>query len=200
MRFTERSEGTRTAILRAARRQFAERGHESTTIRSVAAEAGVDPSMVMRYYGNKAGLFDAAIDVDLRLPEPAGQDRAHVGRTLAEHFVNRWEGELADLAITLLLRTAATHPASAERVREVFDKQVLAMVSTLTGGGPETGRRAAMVSAQLLGVALTRYVLRLGPIAAMDSTTLVGTLAPVLQHYLTGELDTEHLDGEEADR
>ena len=39
---------------------------------SVAAAARIDPSMVMRYYGSKQGLFAAAAHVDLLLPDLSG--------------------------------------------------------------------------------------------------------------------------------
>lgn len=64
-----KSERTRLAILRAAKDQFAEHGYDRTNIRAVAAQASIDPSMVMRYFGNKEGLFAAAVDVDLQLPD-----------------------------------------------------------------------------------------------------------------------------------
>ena len=64
-----RSEGTRRAILGAARATFAARGYEQTTIRAVAAQAGVDASMVMRYFRSKAGLFTAAVTMDLQVPD-----------------------------------------------------------------------------------------------------------------------------------
>src|SRR3984957_14074976 len=64
-----RSEGTRRAILGAARAMFAERGYEQTTIRAVAAQAGFDASMVMRYFKSKAGLFTAAITTNLQVPD-----------------------------------------------------------------------------------------------------------------------------------
>ncbi|WP_442817233.1 helix-turn-helix domain-containing protein [Streptomyces sp. NBC_01334] len=59
-------------MLEAARRRFAAHGYERTAIRAIAADAGIDPSMVMRYYGNKSHLFDAALDVDLYPPDLAG--------------------------------------------------------------------------------------------------------------------------------
>jgi DNA-binding transcriptional regulator YbjK len=64
-----RSEGTRRAILGAARAMFAARGYELTTIRAVAARAGVDASMVMRYFQSKAGLFAAAVTTDPEVPD-----------------------------------------------------------------------------------------------------------------------------------
>jgi AcrR family transcriptional regulator len=188
MPVTERSARTRSAILAAARQSFAAHGYQATTIRAVAAAAGVDPSMVMRYYGSKAGLFRAAVDVDLQLPELAGQPPQQLGEVLARHFITRWEGRLADDAITLLLRSAVGRDDAAEQMRTIFAAQVLSTIESVLGRSPDTARRAGMVGSQLLGLALTRYVLRLPPVAAMDAPTLVATVTPVLQHYLTGEL------------
>jgi len=64
-----RSEATRRAILDAARAIFASRGYEQATIRAIASEAGIDASMVMRYFGSKAGLFAAAASVTLEAPD-----------------------------------------------------------------------------------------------------------------------------------
>lgn len=189
MPFTQRSEKTRTAILTAARRLLAHKGYEGATIRAVAAEAGIDPSMVMRYYGNKEGLFAAAVDVDLQLPSASSCPREQLGGVLAEHLISRWEGELADELLTLLLRSAATTPPAAEQLRRVFAHQIVGFVQEIVGDGPETRRRAAMLSSQVLGVALCRYVLELPPLVAMEADTLVAILGPVLQHYLLGDLE-----------
>jgi AcrR family transcriptional regulator len=189
MAFTARSEPTRTAILTEARRLLAEKGYEGTTIRAVAAAAGVDPSMVMRYYGNKEGLFGAAVDLDLHFPDAAGWPREELGIRLARHVVARWEGELSDELIRLLLRSATTNAAAAEQLRAVFGGQVLRFVQQVAGGDtPEVVRRASMLATQVVGVALCRYVLELPPVVAMDADTLVAMLAPVIQHYLTGDL------------
>jgi AcrR family transcriptional regulator len=191
MTFTQRSEKTRTAILTAARRLLASRGYEATTIRAVAAEAGIDPSMVMRYYGNKEGLFAAAVDVDLHLPKAGELPRDRVGELLARHYIARWEGELSDQFITLLLRSAGTNRAAAEQFQLIFDDQLLAFVRELTGDGPDAARRAAMVSSQVLGLSYCRYILELPAVTALDPETVARTLGPVLQHYLTGDLDAE---------
>ena len=186
MPFSPRSQATRDAILAAARAQFSARGYDATTIRSVAAEAGIDPSMVMRYYSNKDGLFDAAIDVDLALPDLAAVPARQRGAVLARHLVDRWEGSQADGALVLLLRSVATKPAAAERVRAVFAGQVLQMVRRVVADPAEAPVRAAMVSSQVLGVALCRHVVGIPPLAGLDGESLVAVLAPVLQHHLTG--------------
>ena len=80
-RTPRRSDATRTAILDAARERFAADGYDRATIRAIARDANIDPSMVMRYYGNKEGLFAAAVAIDLKLPDPASlsPDRAGQG-------------------------------------------------------------------------------------------------------------------------
>ena len=189
MAFTARSEQTRSAILLAARQLLAEKGYEGTTIRAVAAEAGIDPSMVMRYYGSKEGLFGAAVDVDLRLPRAGQWPRERLGEMLASHVVSRWEGDLSDDLITMLLRSAGTNSAAAERLRSVFQHQVEGLVQEVAGPGPDARHRAGMISTQILGLALCRYVLELPPVVAMDGATLTKILGPVLQHYLFGDLE-----------
>ncbi|TYB50638.1 TetR/AcrR family transcriptional regulator [Nonomuraea sp. PA05] len=185
MAFTERSAATRNAILSAARKLLVERGYEAMTIRAVASLVGVDPSMVMRYYGSKAGLFHAAVDVDLQLDKLARPPRERLGELIVRHFLSRWEGEQADDVLILLLRSASTNPTAAERMREVFATQITALVARLTGA-PDAEHRAALASTQLLGLALTRYVLRFPPMADADVDTLARDIGPVVQHYLTG--------------
>jgi AcrR family transcriptional regulator len=189
MAFTERSAATRNAILSAARKLLTERGYEGTTIRAVASVVGVDPSMVMRYYGSKAGLFGAAVDLDLHLDKVPQPQVDRLGETIIRHFLSRWEGDLSDEVITLLLRSASTNPMAAQHVRSVFETQIATFVMRMTGHeATEATHRAGLASTQLLGLALTRYVLELPPVVSMDTETLVQNLSPVLQYYLVDDL------------
>src|SRR3954467_2586493 len=88
---SRRSEATRNAILAAARERFATDGYERATIRAIAKDAHIDPSMVMRYYGNKEGLFAAAVALDLRLPDLGAIPHEEFGRALVTHFPGLWE-------------------------------------------------------------------------------------------------------------
>jgi AcrR family transcriptional regulator len=189
MPFTDRSAPSRSAILAAARDLLVKRGYAATTIRAVAAEAGVDPAMVMRYYGSKDGLFAAATDIDLALPSPEGVPADQSGRVLAGHVLRRWEGELADELVILLLRSAGTHDAAAEQLRTVFGQQVAGYVRQVIHDAPDWERRAGLIATQVLGVALCRYVLRLPPVAAMPAEELAAAIGPTLQRYLFGDLD-----------
>src|SRR5580765_6030282 len=104
-----RSDRTKAAILRATRERLAAQGYDRTTIQAVAADAGIDPSMVMRYFGNKAQLFDAALDIDLRLPDLTAAAPQELPRMLVRHFLERWESDPGDDALLVLLRSAVTN-------------------------------------------------------------------------------------------
>lgn len=158
------------------------------TIRAVAGEVGVDPSMVMRYYGNKAGLFSAAVETDLLLEKVPLKPRAQLGVALARHFLSRWEGDLSDDALALLLRSAVTNSEAADRMRHIFNSQVTTFVRTCVDDETDAQRRAGLIGSQLMGLALARFVLKLPPVVAMDTDDLVDSVAPVLQHYLTQDL------------
>ncbi|HEX2301187.1 MAG TPA: TetR family transcriptional regulator [Pseudonocardiaceae bacterium] len=187
MAFTHRSLAAREAILAAARARFTEQGYDRTTIRQVASDADIDPSMVMRYYGNKEGLFAAAVDVDLRLPDLAALPRDEVAGVLANHFVTMWGSDRGG-PLSILLRSAVTREEAAERLRSVFSGQVVAMVRRLLGEGPETEARAGLLSTQLLGIALTRYVLRLPPVVGMDDEQVVAITTEFVDRILRGPL------------
>ncbi|MEU7312886.1 TetR family transcriptional regulator [Streptomyces sp. NPDC007083] len=177
-----RSATTRTAILEAARERFAADGYERATIRAIARDAGIDPSMVMRYYGNKEGLFAAAVAVNLDLPDPGALPRERIGHTLVAHFLRIWEG---DGELTALLRVGATNEAGAQRMQRIFQEQLLPVVREIHPDPEQAPVRAALMASQLLGLGLTRYVLRLPPAVALDREEIVAWLGPTLQRYLT---------------
>ncbi|MEU4173096.1 TetR family transcriptional regulator [Streptomyces sp. NPDC026665] len=177
-----RSDRTRAVILDAARRRFAAHGFERTTIRAVAADADIDPSMVMRYYGNKAQLFDAALDIDLDLPDLSAVPAGDRPEALVRHFLRRWEHDEAGDTLLLLLRSAVTNEHAAERMHAIFATQVAPALAR--AAGPEQAARAGLVSAQLLGLALTRYILRIPTVADLSPEQIVATLAPAIRATL----------------
>lgn len=183
MAFTDRSRPAREAILRAARARFGEEGYDRATVRAIAADAGVDPSMVMRYFGSKRELFALAVEFDLGLPDLSAVPRDRIGEVLATHLLSRWEG---DDGLKILLRTAVTDDDVAERMRTIFAAQLVPLAARLTDDPADAVTRAGLVSTQALGVAMCRYVLRLPPVVALTPAELVGWIAPTLQRYLAG--------------
>ncbi|GIJ27776.1 TetR family transcriptional regulator [Micromonospora qiuiae] len=183
-----RSDATRAAILRAARERFAADGYDRATIRAIAADARIDPSMVIRYYGSKEELFATAAEFDLRLPDLSDVPPDRLGAALVSYFFTRWE---EDSTLPALLRTASTNPSAAERVREIFANQLSTAVARLVADPAEAPRRAALVASQLLGVALTRYVLRLPPMVDIPTADLITWLSPTVQRYLRAAPGTD---------
>lgn len=186
-RFGPRSAPARRAILEAARARFAEDGYEKTTIRAVAADAGVDPAMVMRYYGSKADLFDATVRVTSDLEDLTQVPREEIGWRLARAILGRWErGENKPEAAAL--RAAPTHPEAARSVQRTFDDHLLPALRRAFPDDPDIETRAGLVLTQGIGTALLRYVLEIEPVASMDFETLIEAVGASLQRHLTAPL------------
>lgn len=177
----KKSDRTKAIILAAAREQFAKAGFERATIRAIAADANIDPSMVMRYFGNKNQLFAAAAEFDLQLPDLSDVERNQVGVRLVAHFLDRWE---RDEALVVLLRSSMTNDEAAQRMRKIFSLQLRPVVASVNPD--DAPRRAGLIATQVLGLALCRYVLRLPPIVAMSRQDVVAWLGPTVQRYLDG--------------
>ena len=177
-----KSDRTRAAILEAARELFAAEGYERATVRDIAAKASIDPALVIRYFGSKEALFVRAADIELRMPDLAAAPGSR-GEAIVRHFLSIWEGEGGNPGMTILLRSAASNPVAAEKLRDVFARQVLPALGRAGGGDPG---RAGLVSSQLLGLALCRYVFELPPVVAMPVERIVREVGETVQRYLDG--------------
>lgn len=184
--FTGRSAQSRAAILAAARARFATDGYEKTTIRAIAADAGIDPSMVIRYYGSKAELFEASAAIDLALRDPAAPhaDPEHVAEEYAQTFMSRWEGGTNEVE-QLLIRTALTHKDAVGQVQRIFDEQIKPPILAVLRDDPDAELRAALVMTQTLGVAVCRYLLGLEPIASAEPVVLERAIRDAVRLHLT---------------
>ena len=193
---------TREAILDAARRSFAARGYDGTTIRGVAADARVNPALVHHFYGTKEGLFAAAMKLPV-LPSDllsrafsAARDRfgddfeAHLGEVMVGTMLRAWDVTEVRTAFLGLLRTAATTDRGLAMLREFITSTILASMVRAAGLADHAeGRyRAALVGSQVVGLGFTRYLLRLEPIASASTEDLGAAIGPTVQRYLTGDL------------
>jgi len=181
----QRGEATRAAILVAAKERFAADGYERATIRAIAADAGTDPALVVRYYGSKDQLFALVADVDLRIPRFDDLPRSQVGAALVSHFLDRWE---EDESLQALMRTAVNKVDANERLRKVFAQQITPAIGNLADDAKTAQQRAGLVASQLMGLALTQYVLRLPPVARFKREEIVSFIGPTIQRYILGEL------------
>jgi AcrR family transcriptional regulator len=184
---TAKSQRTKATILKAAQQLFAEQGYERSTVRDIAAQAAIDPAMVIRYFGSKEGLFARATAFDLRLTDLTVIAKRDIGRTLVGHFLEVWEGSLSNGSLISLLRAAASNEDAANTVRAIFGGQVVPMLTQLVPPA-ELPLRAGLVATQIMGLAVTRYILKVPPVVAMGRAQIVHLLGPTMQRYVVGKL------------
>jgi AcrR family transcriptional regulator len=184
---------TREAIARAARDQFAEVGYDRATMRKIAAAAGVDPALVVHFYGSKEALFHEVMALPPAVADALGSlaegDRATVGRRLAQTAVGVLENPLTRSIVLGRIRSASSHPEAAELVRETVTRDMLRLASGLGSDQPEL--RASLIGSHVVGVAFARYVVKVEPIASVDSAKLVELLAPDFQRWLVEPLSQD---------
>jgi len=179
---------TRGQILEAARESFAAKGFRSTTIRGVAADAGVDAALVHHYFGTKDDLFVASLEIPIDPRQAlaavfaAGLDDA--GERLLATVLSVWDEPEGRRPLVALVRSSLGDPGSTllqdGLVRVIFK----ALADHLPEGEGEL--RASLVATQMLGLILGRYVLGLEPLASLPRDEVVALVGPTLQRYLSG--------------
>jgi AcrR family transcriptional regulator len=181
----------REAILAAAAHQFSELGYDRTSMRAVAAEAGVDQALIAHYFGSKHQLFIAAVEFPLDpakvLPEMLAGDRATIGMRLARAQLTQLEDPDARKRLTGLVRAASTEPQAARMMREFLNREMITPVAQALGAD-EPELRASLAGSQIIGLMMTRYITELEPLASQPAERVAELIAPTLQHYLTHPL------------
>ena len=182
----ERRRRSEDAIRVAAKELFAECGFERTTIRGVARRAGVDPALVMQYFGSKEGLFGEAARWSPEAETVLDARREDVPAAALHDIFERFEGEGADREAALaLLRACLTHPEAARVMRdEVMCDRIGAVAGTI--GGDDAELRAGLVGACLIGLTIARHVLSIEPVASADRADLERLLEPALRALVEG--------------
>ena len=175
----------RDAIVRAAAEEFVERGYEATSLRAVARRAGVDSALVHHYFDGKADLFAAALEAPLRpdrvLDVVLSAPREEIGERLVRYLCEQLDDGPAAGRMVVVLRTALGSGPGTRMVREVFSR-----LAALNDGAADAELRADLAAAQIVGLIMTRYVLKLEPVAAASADELAHRVGPVLQWHLFG--------------
>lgn len=185
-------QSTREDILSTARKMFAGNGFEMTTVRAIAAAAGVDPALVHHYYGTKRELFVAAVaipvDPAVVLAPLKEVEVDELGAQLVRTVLGLWDdGEVRPAGLALL-RSAVAGPG-AGLVRSFLSEIILSHIGArLSGDADEVAVRTGLVASQMLGLIVTRYVVELEPLASMPLADLAECAGPTLQRYLTGPM------------
>jgi AcrR family transcriptional regulator len=182
----------REEILAAARRRFAEDGFEATGIRTIAADAGVDPALVMYYFRSKDGLFAAAVGWPVDLAEIAGAVLAPgvegLGERLVRLLLRQWETENDRQSLRLIVRNATSHGPAARLLTEFVQTELVGRLVTLVDD-PSAELRGTLVCGALVGLAMARYVIAVEPLASAPAETVVAAVGPTIQRYLVGSIE-----------
>jgi AcrR family transcriptional regulator len=179
--------GTRGKILDSARAHFGAVGFEGGTIRGIATDAGVDPALVLHYFGSKEGVFRAAVEFPIDpgefLPRLLAPGLDGLGERLARFFIDTWDSP-AGSPLLGLIRSVVSSESAAAMLREFVSREVLGrLAEALDLDQPQV--RASLAASQLIGIAMLRYVIKLEPLASASSEQIATWVGPTIQRYLT---------------
>jgi AcrR family transcriptional regulator len=186
------NQDTRGQIITAARHAFAEKGFAGTSMRAIAAEAGVDPALIHHYFESKQQLFLATVALPLELPriveKVAAGSRNDLGERLVRTVLGVWDSELQPSLIAAI-RTTLTDPALTRSVGEFLTLEVIGHVLRRDELPiEEANRRSGLVASQILGLLMGRYVLRMPVLANRPTEDLVADIGPTVQRYVDGRI------------
>lgn len=184
---------SREAVLAAAKGRFATEGYEKTTLRAIASDAHVDPSMVLYLFGSKADLVRASLRLIMD-PEvlPAAltgspDDDPDIGTRMVRMYLRIWEAPDTGPTMVAMLQSATSNSDAHEAFRAFMQNYVLTAVSGVLGGGEQAPLRAMLAASQLVGTAVLRYVMEVPPLATLSGDEVVRLIAPTVTRYLTAD-------------
>jgi hypothetical protein len=188
---------TRGQVLQEARRLFAAGGYHGTSVRQIAGAADVDPALVHYYFGSKKNLFLAVPGAPIRpedlLPEILAEGPQAVPERLIRTFLSVWEDPVTGPVVIGFLRTAVASGVSPGLVNDCYGRRIAHAVVHELGdhvADEDASFQASLVASQLVGLALTRYVLAVEPLASKTSEDVATAFAPTVRRSLFGGLPT----------
>jgi AcrR family transcriptional regulator len=184
---------SRGVVLAAAKQRFATEGYEKTTLRAIARDALVDPSMVLYLFGSKEELFRESLrlilDPEMLVAALTGEadDDPDIGTRMVRTYLRIWETPDTAASMRAMLQSATSNSDAHEAFRDFMQNYVLTAVSGVLGGGEQARLRAMLAASQLVGVAILRYVMQVPPLATLSGDEIVRLIAPTLTRYLTAD-------------
>ncbi len=187
---------TRGDIVEAAKRVFAAKGYDGASLRAIAREAAVDPALVHHYFDGKASLFVAAMALPfdprhVQHSSSTSPSPASVGARVIEGFLAMWdEAEGTGSSFAACVAGMAASTSVADAMREFVAERVWGNEPVNPGeSAGVTNRRRALVSSQLMGLAFTRYILRVPPVSTATPRQIARWAGPTLDRYRSGVID-----------
>ncbi|CAM4170277.1 MULTISPECIES: TetR/AcrR family transcriptional regulator [Helcobacillus] len=190
--------GTREALLDAARDQFADHGYDGASLRAIASQAQVDPGLIRHFFGSKQDLFNAAMEdralITDRLMAAIAGPQDGIGARAVDAYLRLWEDEDTSPILMSMVRSAMTTDHGADLINEVIVARLAP--HTEIGIDSEPARQITLAGAHLLGVAVSRSILKAPPLVEMSHEELVEALAPMVQE--TADRVIEALSGRDS--
>jgi AcrR family transcriptional regulator len=192
---------SRDAVLSAAKERFATEGYEKTTLRAIAQDAYVDPSMVLYLFGSKEELFRESLrliidpEVLVAALTGAADDDPDIGTRMVRTYLRIWETPDTAATVRAMLQSATSNSHAHDAFRGFMQNYVLTAVSGVLGGGEQARLRATLAASQLVGTALLRYVIEVPPLATLPVEEVVALIAPTVTRYLTADASELGLRG-----
>ncbi|MCM2410770.1 TetR family transcriptional regulator [Streptomyces sp. RKAG290] len=181
---------TRQAVLDAARGRFAADGFNATTIRKIAADAGVDAALVMRYFRSKDELFAAVMSISpdalARLAGAFEGPERSLGERVARAHLSVWESEPKDAdALLAMLRGAIANEQATAQLREFIESRLTEDAHRrLHDDDHDTAVRVALAASMLIGILVGRRVVQVPLLTGEDTESIVQRVGPALQELL----------------
>jgi AcrR family transcriptional regulator len=181
------SPDTRQTVLEVARRRFLANGYQAVTLRSIAAEAGVDVALISYFFGSKRGLFGATMALQanpaLLLADALPGDLNALPERILRALITTWDNPQRSAPMRVMISGAVADPGVARLLREVIEAEMIARIAERIGG-PDATARAALATVQAIGLIFERYLLRAEPLATMPSDELIARMAPAMRAAL----------------
>jgi AcrR family transcriptional regulator len=192
---------SRDAVLSAAKQRFATDGYEKTTLRAIAHDAHVDPSMVLYLFGSKAELFRESLrlilDPEVLVAALTGvaDGDPDIGTRLVRTYLRIWETPDTAASMRAMLQSATSNTDANDAFRAFIQNYVLTAVSGALGGGEQARLRAMLAASNLVGTAVLRYIIHVPPLATLSADEVVALIAPTVTRYLTADAEVLGLPG-----
>jgi AcrR family transcriptional regulator len=192
---------SRDAVLSAAKQRFATEGYEKTTLRAIAKDAHVDPSMVLYLFGSKEELFRESLrlilDPEVLVAAMTGvdDDEPDIGTRMVRMYLRIWETPDTAASMRAMLQSATSNTDANDAFRGFMQNYVLTAVSGVLGGGEQARLRAMLAASNLVGTAMLRYIIQVPPLATLSADEVVALIAPTVTRYLTADADVLGLPG-----
>jgi AcrR family transcriptional regulator len=182
---------TRDRILQSAQLLFAQGTYGSTTVRAIAASAGVNPALVIHYFGSKRDLFVASLRLPLQLRDHVAEvlrsDPDGLGERLVRLYLGLWRQPSSRGPLAAMVRSVFSDQEAADALGQFLSEQMVGPI-VVNLGSDRPQLRIALVASHLVGLVIGRHILGIAALVEADTELLVACVAPVIQRYLTGSL------------